>query len=359
VKYVNKTKMLAPWRKEKFPADITLELLWRDDELKPPKALSIYEELKAKGILVYRCSGTPIALALMDKLNEDRMGAVSMATGPYLLAPPKTVFTMYPIYTDEGAAVADWFKERWKEKRKPRFAYLTADHPFGRSVELPELTEYVKKLGYEIVGSQYVPIVATAPPTTQLMWLKKNKVDLAYGNMINPGSQPTIKEAVRLGMGPDKPYKITFGFSYPSWLHVMVPALGQLANGVVQAGGFPAWDDPSPGMRFVAELQNKYHSGKRVTHIMYAAGIIEAMTQVEALRLTVKKVPFGELTPRKVLENGFYQIKNLNTGGITSTPLTYGKGDVEGLDEVRVDQVKNGKIVKQGTWPCRHLYKKK
>ena len=49
VKYVNETKNLAPWRQEKFPADIKLEVLWRDDELKPPKALSIYEELKAKG----------------------------------------------------------------------------------------------------------------------------------------------------------------------------------------------------------------------------------------------------------------------------------------------------------------------
>ena len=359
VKYVNETKMLAPWRAAKFPADISLEVLWRDDELKPPKALTIYEELKAKGILVYRCSGTPIALALMDKLNEDHMGAVSMATGPYLLTPPKTVFTMYPIYTDEGGAVADWFMEGWKKDRKPRFAYLTADHPFGRSVELPQLTEYIKKLGYEFVGSQYVPLVATAPPTTQLMWLKKNKVDLTYGNMINPGSQPTIKEAVRLGMGPDKAYKITFGFSYPSWLQVMIPAMGELANGVVQAGGFPSWDDPCPGMRFVAELQNKYRSGRRVTHIMYAAGIVEAMTQVEALRLTMQKVPFDQLTPRKVLENGFYNIKKLDTGGITSTPLTYGKGDVEGLDEVRVDQVQNARIVKMGTWPCRHLYKHK
>ena len=32
VKYVNETKKLAPWRKEKFPADITLKVLWRDDE---------------------------------------------------------------------------------------------------------------------------------------------------------------------------------------------------------------------------------------------------------------------------------------------------------------------------------------
>ncbi len=37
VKYVNETKNLAPWRKEKWPADVTIELLWRDDELKPAK----------------------------------------------------------------------------------------------------------------------------------------------------------------------------------------------------------------------------------------------------------------------------------------------------------------------------------
>src|SRR4030043_60688 len=120
-KYVNETKRMAPWRTEKFPADIALEVLWRDDELKPAKALTIYEELKGKGMLVYRCSGSPIALALKDRLKQDQMGATSMATGPYLLRPPGTIFSYYPIYTDSIAAVADWFKENWKESRKKWF----------------------------------------------------------------------------------------------------------------------------------------------------------------------------------------------------------------------------------------------
>ncbi len=111
VKYVNETKRLAPWRNETFPADITLELLWRDDELKPAKALTIYEELKAKGMLVYRISGSPVALALKDKLNQDHMGAPTMALGPYLLTPPQTIFTYYPITTDQLGAIADWYKE--------------------------------------------------------------------------------------------------------------------------------------------------------------------------------------------------------------------------------------------------------
>ncbi len=355
-KYVNETKNLAPWRKEKFPADITLEVLWRDDELKPAKALTIYEELKAKGILVYRCSGSPIALALKDRLNEDKMGATSMATGPYLLKPPGTIFTYYPIYTDSIGAVADWFLSEWKETRKPRVAYLTADNAMGKSIEIPEMEAYLKGLGYEFLGSQYVPLVPTAPPTTQLMWLKEKKVDLAIGVMINPGSQPTVKEMVRLGMGPYQPYKMTLGVATPGHIAVFAPAMGELGDGYVCAGSFPNWDDPAPGVKFQVGLQKKYHPNKWVGHIQYMGGMLEAMVQTEALRLALQKVPFEKLKPADVLNHGFYQIKNLNTGDISSSPITYGPGKIEGVDAVRVDQLRKGKVVKVGVWPSRRLY---
>jgi len=357
-KYVNETKRMAPWRTEKFPADISLEVLWRDDELKPAKALTIYEELKAKGILVYRCSGSPIALALKDRLNEDKMGATSMATGPYLLTPPGTIFTYYPIYTDSDAAIADWFKANWKGEKKPRVAYLTADNAMGKSIEIPEMKAYLEKAGYEFVGAQYVPLVPTSPPTTQLMWLKENKVDLALGVMVNPGSQPTVKEMVRLGMGPHLAYKIVFGVATPGHAAVFAPAMGELGDGYVCAGSFPNWDDPASGVKFEAELQKKYHPDKWVGHIQYMGGMLEAMIQTEALRLALQKVPFDKLKPADVLNHGFYQIKKLDTAGISSTPLTYGPGKIEGVDAVRVDQVQKGKVVKVGTFPCRHIYTK-
>ena len=356
-KYVNETKMLAPWRKDKWPADITLEVLWRDDELKPAKAIIIYEELKAKGILLYRCSGSPIALALKDRLKQDNMGATSMATGPYLLTPPGTIFTYYPLYTDELAAIADWFKENWKEKRKPRVAYLTADNSMGRSIEIPELKDYLEKIGYEFVGTQYVPLVPTAPPTTQLMWLKENKVDLALGVMINPGSQPTVKEMVRLGMGPNQPYKMTFGVGAPGHAAIFAPSMGKLGDGYVCAGSFPNWDEPSPGVKFEIDVQKKYHPDKWVNNIMYEGGMLEAMIQVEALRLAMQKTPFEKLKSVDVLNDGFFKIKDLDTGGISSVPITYGPGRIEGVDKVRVDQVQDGKVVKLGVWPCRHIYK--
>jgi ABC-type branched-subunit amino acid transport system substrate-binding protein len=360
VKYVNTTKNLAPWKKEKFPADITLEVMWRDDELKPAKALPIYEELKAKGMLVARISGSPIALALKDRMWEDHMGATSMATGSYLLTPPQSIFTYYPIYTDCIAAVADWFKANWKETRKPKVAYLTADNAMGRSIEIPEMKAYLEKIGYEFVGTQLVPLVVTSPPTTQLTWLKEKGVDLALGVMINAGAQPTVKEMVRLGMGPFQPYKMTFGTASPGHAAIFAPAMGELGDGYVCAGSFPPLDDLNvPGVKFIHEMQKMAHPDKFNGNIMYAGGYLEAMIQVEALRLAMEKVPFEKLTPQAVLENGFYRIKNLETGDVSSTPITYGPRDIEGVDQVRIDQVQKGKVVKVGLFPLRNIYTRK
>jgi hypothetical protein len=360
-KYVNDNHIIAPWYTDKkIPSNISIEVLWGDDQLAADKALTIYDDLKSKGLLVERVTGSPEGLALKNRLNDDRVGATSQSTAPAYLSPPQTIFTNAPIYTDQLAAVAEWFLAKWQaagNTAKPRVAYLTADSSLGRGIVIPEFQAYLEKLGYEFVGSQFVPMVPTTPPTTQLLWLKDNKVNLALGCMINPGTQPTIKEAVRLGMGPDLDYKITFGFAYPAHLQVFVPAMGELGNGVIVAGDFCSWESNVKGVQFANELQAKYRPDKKISHIMYLCGIIEAMTQVEALRLAMSQKPADQLTPLDVLEYGFYQIKNFSVGDITITPLTYGPGDVEGVDQVRLQQVQAGKIVEIGAYPLRHIYK--
>jgi ABC-type branched-subunit amino acid transport system substrate-binding protein len=360
VKYVNDNKIIAPWYTDKkIPANITFELLWADDALAADKTLIIYDDFKSKGMLVERISGSPEGMALKDKLIQDNIGATGQSASPAYLAPPGNIFTNAPIYTDQVAAIAEWFLKNWKDtSHKPRVAYLTADSTLGRGMVIPELESYLTQIGFEYVGAQYVPMVPTSPPTTQLAWLKDNKVDLALGTMINPGSQPTIKEAVRLGMGPDLAYKITFGFAYPAHLQIFVPALGETGNGVVVAGDFCAVDAPVDGVKFMNDLQNKYRPDKKVTHVMYLCGMIEAMTQVEALRLAALQVSPDKLTAKDVLEKGFQQIKNFSTGGITISPFNYGPGDVEGVDQVRLQQVQNGKIVEIGSSPLRGIFKK-
>jgi ABC-type branched-subunit amino acid transport system substrate-binding protein len=359
-KWVNENKIVAPWYTDKkIPATVNFEVLWADDALAADKALTIYDDFKSRGMLVERITGSPEGMALMSKLMADNIGATSQSVSPAYLSPTQNIFMSAPIYTDEMAAIAEWFLKNWKDtSRKPRVAFFTADSSLGRGMVTDELQNYLTNLGFEFVGSQFVPMVPTSPPTTQLLWLKDNKVDLALGCMINPGSQPTIKEAVRLGMGPDLAYKITFGLGYPAHLQVFAPAMGTTGNGVVVAGDFCAQDAAVDGIKFANDLQTKYRPDKKITHIMYIDGIIEAMTQVEALRLAMTQVPPDTLTAKDVLTKGFEQIKNFSTGGILISPLNYGPGERKGVNQVRLQQVQNGKIVEIGSYPMRDLYKK-
>jgi ABC-type branched-subunit amino acid transport system substrate-binding protein len=356
VKYVNENKIIAPWHPERtIPANITFELKWGDDALDPAKAVTIYEDFKSQGLLVERISGSPEGMALKDMLIADNIGATSQSTSPAYLQPVGNIFTNAPIYTDQMAAIADWFLESWTGTAKPRVAYLTADSALGRNIEIPALQAYLESIGYEFVGAQFPPMVPTAPPTTQLAWLKDNKVDLALGVMINAGSQPTIKEAVRLGMGVGLDYEITFAFANPAHLQIFVPDMGATGNGVVVAGDFCAQDADQEGIAFANMLQDKYRPNDKNGNVMYLDGIVEAMTQIEALRLASMEVNPAELTAEDVLKKGFWQIKDLSTGGISVSPYTYAEGDTQGVDTVRIQQVVDGKIVEKGDYPLRNI----
>jgi hypothetical protein len=44
---------------------------------------------------------------------------------------------------------------------------------------------------------------------------------------------------------------------------------------------------------------------------------------------------------------------------MTSSPLTYGEGKIQGMDKIRVDQVQKGKVVQLDYFPLRHIYTEK
>jgi hypothetical protein len=358
-KWVNESHILAPWYTDvKIAPNITVNVVWGDDQLDPAKALTIYDQQKSSGMLVERVSGSPEGLALMQRFADDKMGATSQAAGPWLLKASQNIFPNYPIYTDSLAAVADWFLANWKDTtRKPNVAYLTANSALGKGMDTPEMKAYLISAGYNFAGIQYVDQVPTSPPTTALSWLKDNNVDLAIGVMINPGSQPTIKEAVRLGMGTNQPYKITFGFATPNHLQQFTPAMGAAGEGVVVGGSYAPWEDTGPGITFAKMLLNKYHADKPSIAPLYLGGIVEAMTQLEAIRLASLQKPLAQLTCADVLNNGFYKISGLNTGGITGV-LTYGPSYTEGVDKVTVVQQQNSKVVILGYYQLHNLFAK-
>jgi ABC-type branched-subunit amino acid transport system substrate-binding protein len=268
----------------------------------------------------------------------------------------------YPIYTDQLAAIADWFMARWKAGGNTTVAkvcYLNNDS-FGRSVPTTAMTNYLQSKGFQVVlPNQEVSSTPTTDPTAVWEFIIDNDIDLVLGAHTCIGSVPLMKWATQHQIGYNLAHNVTFGFCSPSHLCVYLrdqenPAVN--GNGLVVAGSYPCFGSDVDGVQFAEQLQAL--AGHNVTHIMYLHGVVEAMIQVEAFRLALLntgKQP-SQLTSADVLHNGFQKIAGLDTGGIIPTTITYGTSDIEGADAVIVHQNQNGAMVTLGTWPLRHVY---
>jgi hypothetical protein len=366
--YVNTYHQLTPWGPS-FPANITLVVKSADDGASPTTATTIYNTFKAQGLKMFRISGSGIATSLINTLASDSVGATTMASGPYLLTPPKTICTLYPIYTDQAAAMADLFMAAWNATppepyAKPKVAYLTGS-TFGVTMLTTEMNNYLTSIGYDLITpAQIVPGVGTFDATTQLTWCVTNNISLTLGAMTTYTSGQMMTQADALGIGTwGANYTMQVGLCSPSHAVVFIHDWGSVGNGLMVAGSYPAWDDPALGVTFCKTLQDLYEGGNLTTavlaHSMYQHGVVEALIQIDALRLAMLntgKAPC-ELTSADILNNGFFKITALDTKGILPTTATYGIGDVEGAEKVRVDQCVNGTVLNLSTtMPLRHVY---
>lgn len=371
--WVNANHKISPWGPS-FPSNVAVNVTWLDDGANPVTAQSDYNTLihlgTGSGLKMYRISGSGIATAMKDRLITDEVGATTMASGPYLVTPSTgTIFSNYPIYTDQCAGIADWFMARWLaggNTSPARVAYLT-NNSFGTTLTTTAMNNYLTSKGYQVVLG--CPLVDTVPANpaataTSLTWCKSNNISLTLGAMLVAGAVPTMTEADSLGIGWNKAYNMTIGLCSPAHLVIYLRDTGApgtvVGNGLVIAGSYPPWSDTGNGVTFCKTLMNSYMTGgfSSSEHIMYQHGVVEAMIQVEAIRLALintGKNP-DDLTSADILNNGFFKISGLDTGGIIPTTITYGTGDVEGAEAVRLDQGQGGYDVYLGAYPLRHVY---
>jgi len=361
--WVNANHKISPWGPA-FPADVVLNVTYLDDGANPATASTNYATMMAAGYKQFRVSGSGIATAMRDTLITDEVAATTMASGPYLVTPSVgTIFSNYPIYTDQCAGIADWFMDNWSGNTSPRVAYLTNDS-FGQTLKTTAMDTYLTDAGYVLVtGCPPVPTVPANPgaTATMLSWCQNNTIDLTLGAMLVVGASMTMTQADTMGIGVGQVYEMQIGLCSPAHLTIFLrDSGGSVGDGLVIAGSYPPWTDTGDGVTFCKTLMDTYMSGgfDSSEHIMYQHGVVEAMIQTEAIRLALAatgKDP-ADLTTAEVLNSGFKQISGLDTGGIIPTTITYGVNDVEGAETVRLDQNQSGADVYVGAYPLRHVY---
>jgi hypothetical protein len=361
--WVNENHKISPWGDD-FPEGVVLEVTFADDAASLPTAQTNYDTMMAAGYKQFRVSGSAIATGMKDQLITDEVAATTMASGPYLVTPTVgTIFSNYPIYTDQCAGIADWFMENWAGNESPRVAYLT-NASFGQTLKTAAMNDYLTDSGYTVVeGCPTVPTVPANPAetATMLSWCQNNTIDLTLGAMLVVGATMTMTQADTMGIGVGQAYEMQIGLCSPAHLTIFLrDSGGTVGDGLIVAGSYPPWTDTDlDGVQFCIDLMDDYGEGFDAdTHIMYQHGVVEAMIQTEAIRralATTDKLDPAELTTAEVLA-GFRAISGLDTGGIIPTTITYGTNDVEGAGEVRLDRNDGGVDVHAGDYPLRHVY---
>jgi hypothetical protein len=376
-KWVNANHKMSPWSSDTFPSNITLYVKAMDDGgTNTGWALTNYAALKGQGLLVQRISGSQIAKAMMSTLWADQCGATSQASGSYLLAGNDTIVMNYPIYTDQLASVADYFMAGWNATHDPWVApnvsYLY-NNSFGLTAfpgagGTNALEAYLNSTGYNISGRHMLTAFDASSLDTGLQLCIDDGANLILGGFLTSQSEPLMVEAKDVkhmgvmnitGSYNTTTYNVTFGLLSPSHLVIFLRDKGATyGNGLIVAGSYPGFSDPSLGVQFCNTLQTLYRPSTLITHVMYQHGVVEAMIQVEAMRLAMINTgkEANQLTMTDVFQQGFEKITNLDTQGLIPGTISYNVTDREGADSVRLDQAQAGNDVLLGNYPLRHLY---
>src|ERR1700747_801712 len=107
-----------------------------DNEYKVPQAVEAYQRQKQEGAVLMTLYGTPMTVALNQRLEEDKIATTSPGFGiaaaadgtryPYLVP-------IAPTYWSQGAAAVEFVKNRLGGSLKgKKIAYIYYDNPAGK-----------------------------------------------------------------------------------------------------------------------------------------------------------------------------------------------------------------------------------
>lgn len=323
---------------------VKVEAVWADSGTnKVPMILSGYERFKEEGVMCFSTSSVMDEETIKAKLEPDGMICAGGSGPAVAVKVPGWMYAPIGSYADNCQALLDYWMSEWEGSEPPKLAFLTMDNPGGKSALIPD---YAESIGYEVVATELVPTIPV-DTTPSLSRIKELEVDFVTGCIVLATAVPLWKDMNRLGIDRTE---TKFGWAWPLSMEDALRETPDLAEGIYFGRHAASWyDDDVAGVKFMKDLQNKYHPEKQVFGWIYQAGFVISKTFVEAARLALDEVPFEELTPTKFRDHGITKIEGLSSDGIYA-PITFSGGAVQGLRAGAIYKIENGEGVRIGEW---------
>ena len=149
---------------------------------------------------------SPTILAIKPLAKRRRIPCIDGSSARPIVRPASWTFSVQACYEGMIGSVGDWIKANWKpdskvewirehyEDRNPRFAIMGWDNAFGRGFDQKEGRAYLKHIGVDFIGAEYVSITPS-DTSAQLMRLKKKNVDFIFFGMYPSSHALILKDA--------------------------------------------------------------------------------------------------------------------------------------------------------------------
>jgi branched-chain amino acid transport system substrate-binding protein len=321
-----------------------------DNEYKVPQAVEAYQRQKQEGAALMTLYGTPMTVALNQRLEEDKIATTSPGFGIAAAADGKRYPYLFPIaatYWSQGAAAVEFVKNKLGGNLKgKKIAYIYYDNPAGKE-PLPIVEELQKQEGFEL-RTFAVPPPGVEVGAQVLDITQRYRPDFVIAHLFGRSPAAAIKAFKSNGYPLSKVVGLVWASS---------EADIDAAGGFGAAEGYHAMQFAGAGDDYPVRQQIKAmykKAGKQPLDLMdkntvyYNRGLLQAAIHVEGIRNALKanggKPPTGT-----DIKNGLEQIRDFTLGGLVP-PLEITPTDHEGGGWVQVFQVKGGKFVKETDW---------
>jgi branched-chain amino acid transport system substrate-binding protein len=312
----------------------------RDDMYNPAQTAAVVKELvERQGIFAF-VGGVSAAggLAVKDYLAENKVIWVGPATSvkEYVFPVQPYLFSVYPLYEDEGSVLTKYIVETLKFKK---MGILYQNDPFGKN-GLDGCKQRLATYKMSLVAE--IPVEPTEKDfASQILRLKSSGAE-AVLMYVSPGTAAVIlKTAANVGYKPQWVSSNTLS-DYP----LMFKITGGLWEGVITGNFGEIPDSKNPLMVKYKEASKRLAPEER-WGTFYSAGILFADPIVEALKKA------GRNLSTEAVMKALNSIKDYQTIG---PKINWSEKQHQGSDSVQIQKCgPNGSYIDLQGWTANDL----
>jgi branched-chain amino acid transport system substrate-binding protein len=326
-----------------------IRVLEIDNEYKVPPAVEAHERFKKEGVVLEGLYGTPQTVALIKKLEEDKILGTAPGFGTAAATDGRRFPYVFPIaasyWSQAAGAISFAKKELGGDLKGKKIAYLMYDNPAGKE-PLVIFEDLAKSEGFEM-RTFAVPAPGVEMGAQVLDITGRFRPDFVITHLFGRSPSVAVRELKGKGFPMNRVIAFVWGGSEAD-----IKAAGgyDVANGyhTIQFAGVGNDFQVIKDINAMYQAQGKPVPPQQESSVLYNRGVLIAAVHAEAARNAVKAKGGARPTSEDV-KNGMEAIKGFTLGGLVP-PMEITREDHEGGGWVQIWTVKDGKLTKNGDW---------